>query len=376
MKMKLWLAGLPDRDAAVLEAFVGMSWRGATCERLRGERVVSPSTAMRPTSDYCVVDLSGLGMPTWSVAREAQLLALVGGRGAVVMIPAGDGGGWMSASRQCADREPMAWVQKPCTTEAVRAALDQLRAPRQGRLNPAPAVAPSGPAPGCGSGIMPGGIGALVAAFPAIRENAFMRLLTDALAAQRPCELRINNLDAAVFSAERGWVACNVERDALSRLLREEHLVRAILVRQFSEDAAIERAKRLGSRQELDGFMWQLAIDAFGKTRLACARDLSIRLGACPDFARLSGVPGLHLQLAAICQRMPQSLSSLQRLFPRQDPSKIALFFVCAVLSGVARVLPADDAAVLSTSVPAPVQATGASPGRKGLFKALFQKLF
>ncbi|MBO9514046.1 MAG: hypothetical protein J7549_08015 [Variovorax sp.] len=366
--MRFLMAGLPDREAAVLEAFIGMSRRGATCERLRGTRLPASAAA---AGDHCIVDLSGLDMPAWSVDREARLKALLDGRSAVIIVPPGEGGGWLSASSRAAIRQPAAWVQKPCTTEAVRAALDQILGGSPTQAVASPALSRAGWRPSLeGLTLATGAIAALDEAFPQVRQKSFLRLLTDALDRQRPCELRVSNVQVLIVEPRRGWVASSVPPSLLARLARGEHPAEAILVREFSEAQACERARALGPRQELGTFMWQRCIDAWrGGAGGPASRDLAIRLDACPDFTRLAAPAPVHLQLAAICLKTPQSFSALRRLFPRHDAADIALFFVGAVLSGAARVLPLGAA-------PQAAPAVDPSPRRRGFFRALLDKLF
>ena len=117
-----------------------------------------------------------------------------------------------------------------------------------------------------------------------------------------------------------------------------------------------------------------LASATLGTQAPRLARDAQLRLKGFPDYTRLPRVPDFFIQLAAICVRLPQTLTELQAAFPGCDSRDIKRFaFLCAT-SGLGQLRLVAGVPVRSTGGP-PRPATRVAT-HQGFFAALLHKLF
>jgi hypothetical protein len=220
----------------------------------------------------------------------------------------------------------------------------------------------------------PGNIAALRDTFPQLGGHAFLAQLIDAVGTGHPQELRLSLQHSVVVHPHEGWIATNAPMNVLERICRRNELVQAVSVRPLTDAQAQERVQRLNApREALDRFLWVLAVTALGQEPLREARDAQLTLKGFPDYTRLSAIPDFFIQLAAICVRLPQTLSGLQSAFPSSDPQEVRRFaFFCAA-SGLGQLSVAGPRAALVA--PATLRKPHAQV-KRGFFAAMLQKLF
>ena len=116
------LAGLTDHEAAAIEILIGMHWRAQRSVILpRSLSLAIPEQgAAARACGSCVIDLFGLGMRKHSAAREAELLAFLAGRSAV-LLTWGDGGGWLDRGLRTAPGRVVPTALRPDCPAAGRA---------------------------------------------------------------------------------------------------------------------------------------------------------------------------------------------------------------------------------------------------------------
>ena len=373
------LAGLPAREAAALKIFLGMAFKGCAVV----EAPASPGLAL-PRADVCIVDLASLGLAQWSPKAEADLLLCLGGQHALLLGAAGNGS-WAdkvhATGRHGAQR--LAFLTKPYGREAMREALDTLGLGNT--ATPAHAQTADFVVPMPGRGAEPAGpasvfssVQAARALFPDLQRHALLGKLLDLLATGQVHELRLTLHQALIVHPQQGWVAHNTSPEVLARMALQGQTVFAMNTRALDTDDALQR--RLAGmtvRENLDTFFWRLADASLGPQVTAPVRDAELRLSCMPGFTRIPGVSDLCLQLAAICLRMPQSLSSLRSAFPETDPQAIDRFVLLATVCGAGRlrvldVAPRPRHKTRSERRPAP----HAPKPHRSFFRAMLQKLF
>lgn len=398
--MKILAVGLAARDAAALGILAALAIKDARCDSVayrRGQAL--------PAADLYVVDLIAVGLSRWSVAAEAELLQMLHGRPAVVLRPVREEA-WSQVHAGIHGAQPLVWLTKPYGSEAMRQALQAAvspPAPASKRLptmrmgvrpaaplpatetsalpkagSPAAPVAPTPavlPAPNASCVLTPQDLAALHTAFPELKDHAVLAHMVKALGSGRPHELRLSLQYSIVLFPSMGWVATNATHDVIERVCQNETLATAASLRELSEAQAQDRVAQLGvARAALDPFLWGLASATLGTQAPRLARDAQLRLKGFPDYTRLPRVPDFFIQLAAICVRLPQTLTELQAAFPGCDSRDIKRFaFFCAT-SGLGQ---------LSLVAGAPVRSTGGPPRpatrvatHQGFFAALLHKLF
>lgn len=374
------LAGLPARDAAALKIFLGMAFKGCAVV----EATVAPGLAL-PRADVCIVDLAGLGLANWSPKAEADLLLCLGGQHALLLGAAGNAT-WQdkvhATGRHGAQR--LAYLAKPYGRDAMREALDSLCL--GGTAEPVPPAAPassSAPAPAPEQAAQPlpslfASLQAVRTLFPELQRHALLGKLLDLLATAQAQELRLTLHQTLIVHPRQGWVAHNTSPEVLARLARHGQSAIGMNARALdSEDDIRRRLAHMTTRENLDTFFWRLALDSLGQGLSTPSRDAELRLVCMPGFTRLPGVDDLALQLAAICLRLPQALSSLRAAFPEADPQAIDRFVLLATVCGAGRLrlLDAPPRARHKSRTERRVAPRAPQPHRS-FFRAMLQKLF
>lgn len=402
----LLLAGLADRQAAAIEVMAAMTWRDLSCVILRRGRLTSaPLQDERARACHlCVVDLAGLGLRQHSPQNQARLLGLLAGRPAVLLIR-GEDEGWLAASQELAPQPPLVLLASPHTSAALKAALQQIMAAAPVAATGAPATTAAGAAvngrngamarPAAGRangatrrpqhaaktaiGLTRGGFERLLELYPALRSMPLMAAFGDVLAAPGGHLVRLGP-STYVMDFRAGWLASaypvsqalmrmvNPRLEGLSIQALPPGQVEAALHRHFPK--ASQRVRR-----PLDVIAWDLISGALGQTVLEPAGDLTLHLWRFPNFTRLQQFTPLDVQLAVLCARAPQSLQQLLRAFPDQA-GQVHRFWVLAVITGLAVVVPAATAS--HGRVPAPLAPAlpAASHQRRRFFRSLFDRLF
>lgn len=370
------LAGLPARDAAALKIFLGMAFKG--CHVVQAP--ATPGLAL-PRADVCIVDLAAMGLAQWSPKAEADLLLCLGGQHALLLGAPGNAT-WQdkvhATGRHGAQR--LAYLAKPYGRDAMREALDSLGlgsgAATQASPAPASPAAPTEAAP-----TMPSVFASLQAVrtlFPDLQRHALLGKLLDLLATGQSHELRLTLHQALIVHPRQGWVAHNTSPEVLARLAQQGHTAIAMNARALdSEDDIQRRLVHMTARDNLDTFFWRLANDSLGQGLPAPTRDAELRLVCMPGFTRIAGVDDLALQLAAICLRLPQTLSSLRAAFPEADPGAIDRFVLLATLCGAGRLRLLDTPPRARHKARAERRAAPRAPQpHRSFFRAMLQKLF
>ena len=399
MKMTISLVGLPVREDAALTIFIGMSFKGSTCKTV----AFRPGLAL-PPADLYVIDLAGVGLAQWSVKAEADLLTLLGGSDALLLnFP--NNISWIDKGHHCSGRQMLTCLSKPYSSENMRIALA-----RFGAGGAASAVGPSSvyaaaPAPAFVStaafapaataapaqAVMAAAarlaaaaaprlplrhsLQALRTLFPELAQHLLLARLLDMAATQAPQELRLTLHHSILVHPAQGWVAHNAAPGMLERFALDSSAATMMSVRTLDCGQAQLRAGLMGSpRTSLDTFLWLLAESSIGQQTPPVQRDAELKLSSIPSFTRIPGVDNLFLQLAAICVRLPQTLSSLRAVFPQHDPSLIARFVLLATASGLGElslVTPSHALTPLASPVPQSIARMSS-----GFFRAMFDKLF
>ncbi len=390
----LLLAGLPDREVAIIEVLVSMTWRDLSCIALKHRRLPSAPVQDAPARDcqLCLVDLAGLGLREHSSQNQARLLALLEGRSAVLLVRGDDGEGWSNASLALPPRQQLEILTRPYGSAALKEALQKImvaQAPAR-RANAIAAASGNGGNNGTGQqrrdqatraflGLGQGGFDRLLQVFPAVRQIPLMRLIGQVLPASGGHLVHLGP-STFVMDFRAGWLASAYPvSPAVMRMLSHrldgltvEPLpaarIKPALHRHFPQ--ASQRALR-----PLDVITWELVSGALGQTPLEAKGDLALHLWRFPNFTQLQQVSPLDVQLAAICARSPQSLQQLLRAFPGQE-QPVYRFCVLAIVSALAVVLtngaPGHEHATASTAQRLPL----AGQPQRGFLKSLLDRLF
>jgi hypothetical protein len=446
MTMSISLLGMPVREVAALTIFVGVGIKGGTCKTVD----YLPGRAL-PPADFCVIDMAGIGLGQWSSKAEVDLIRLLGGQSALLLLSANTV--WPDKV-QGHTRQRLHCLVKPYNSEDMRAALGRLGlgAPAPGRAaspppfatrpaepppfvaRPAapPAAAPataseSAAAPAAASpaaaapatvlqsaaiaqsatkappaamfmrpaapALAPAqhrhivhaalplhdSLHALRTMFPDLQRHRLLGRLLDMMASGRVQELRLTLHHSIVLHPAEGWVVHNVAPAMLERLVHDGSAVAAMNVRELDASQALLRASQSQyTRTALDTFLWTLAESSLGRQTPPALRDAELTLTSMPGFTRIPGVGNLPLQLAAICVRLPQTMSNLRAAFPEQDPCDISRFILLSTVSGLGSLsLVAVAAGAAARSRPAaPRPARPVRAEASGFFRAMLQKLF
>ena len=222
-------------------------------------------------------------------------------------------------------------------------------------------------------GLGKGALAALLQVFPLLRDQPLIGLTEKIIGHDGPMLLRIGTDAAFVIHTRAGWLASGLPVSALLKLLRTPRLVESVRAEPLDPDHVEETVRQRfdgkfhRAQKPLDVITWELVSDVMRDMKLQRQGDLTFQLRRFPNFPMLAGVGPLDVQLAAICARMPQSISELLRAFPKHEQD-VLRFVVLCVVSGLAKVIPGG-----------PVAAAARKPevaARRGFFKSLMDKLF
>ncbi len=135
--MNVVVAGLSPRDEAAFGFFMSRSMKGWSWESTPAGR-----GTVLPKADLLVADLVSLGLAHWSEAAEAELLRVLQGSTAVLLVPSHDRT-WASMDAGTVKQHALVWLAKPYGSEDMRKALETAAAVhRAAPPVPAPAAAP------------------------------------------------------------------------------------------------------------------------------------------------------------------------------------------------------------------------------------------
>lgn len=237
-------------------------------------------------------------------------------------------------------------------------------------------------------GLGKGALAALLQVFPLLRDQPLIGLTEKIIGHDGPMVLRIGTDAAFVTHTRAGWLASGLPVSALLKLLRTPRLVESVRAEPLDPDHVEETVRQRfdgkfhRAQKPLDVITWELVSDVMRDMKLQRQGDLTFQLRRFPNFPMLAGVGPLDVQLAAICARMPQSISELLRAFPKHEQD-VLRFVVLCVVSGLAKVIPGGPVAAGAVASPraaqAPVAAAARKPevaARRGFFKSLMDKLF
>lgn len=239
-------------------------------------------------------------------------------------------------------------------------------------------------------GLGKGALAALLQVFPLLRDQPLIGLTEKIIGHDGPMVLRIGTDAAFVTHTRAGWLASGLPVSALLKLLRTPRLVESVRAEPLDPDHVEETVRQRfdgkfhRAQKPLDVITWELVSDVMRDMKLQRQGDLTFQLRRFPNFPMLAGVGPLDVQLAAICARMPQSISELLRAFPKHEQD-VLRFVVLCVVSGLAKVIPGGPVAAGAVAPPraaqaqAPVAAAARKPevaARRGFFKSLMDKLF
>lgn len=434
------LMGLTDHEAAAVEIMIGMNWRDHRCITLKRELslAIPEQHAAARSCEACVLDLFGLGMRKYSPANATRLMEVMAGRPAV-LLTWGDGGGWLEAKLPLAKGQHIGWVGMPYTSAGLRDAIKKVNEAAERMVPPAAAAVAAAPAAmpawrrameladqlkrkaapmrARASAPMPlpkaqassvslappatrmatdavglgkGALAALLQVFPLLRDQPLIGLTEKIIGHDGPMLLRIGTDAAFVTHTRAGWLASGLPVSALLKLLRTPRLVESVRAEPLDPDHVEETVRQRfdgkfhRAQKPLDVITWELVSDVMRDMKLQRQGDLTFQLRRFPNFPMLAGVGPLDVQLAAICARMPQSISELLRAFPKHEQD-VLRFVVLCVVSGLAKVIPGGPVAAGAVASPraaqaqAPVAAAARKPevaARRGFFKSLMDKLF
>lgn len=434
------LMGLTDHEAAAVEIMIGMNWRDHRCITLKRELslAIPEQHAAARSCEACVLDLFGLGMRKYSPANATRLMEVMAGRPAV-LLTWGDGGGWLEAKLPLAKGQHIGWVGMPYTSAGLRDAIKKVKEAAERMVPPAAAAVAAAPAAmpawrrameladqlkrkaapmrARASAPMPlpkaqassvslappatrmatdavglgkGALAALLQVFPLLRDQPLIGLTEKIIGHDGPMLLRIGTDAAFVTYTRAGWLASGLPVSALLKLLRTPRLVESVRAEPLDPDHVGETVRQRfdgkfnRAQKPLDVITWELVSDVMRDMKLQRQGDLTFQLRRFPNFPMLAGVGPLDVQLAAICARMPQSISELLRAFPKHEQD-VLRFVVLCVVSGLAKVIPGGPVAAGAVAPPraaqaqAPVAAAARKPevaARRGFFKSLMDKLF
>lgn len=316
--MNVLVAGLSARDEAAFGFFMSRSMKGWSWESTPAGR-----GTVLPKAELLVADMVSLGLAQWSEASEAELLRVLQGSTAVLLLPSNDQS-WESMDAGTVKRHSLVWLAKPYGSEDMRKALETAAAVHRASRpvqapSPAPASVPLRPGGASASavavqlppraaapivratplaagmppgnarphvsvrppvvvppvagdsadevpGLSPAELQARLAALPDAGRHVFLRKLSAMLAMGRPFEARFTVQNSVIFHPSDGWVASNTPMLVIERVGLSDALAAAVMIREIEGAQAEERAQRLGMPlRELDTFLWQLVAASLDK---------------------------------------------------------------------------------------------------------------
>jgi hypothetical protein len=271
--MKLVVTGLSPREETAFGIFLDRALRHWTWQSAAAGRGV-----VLPPADLIVADLVSLGLGHWSEEAEADLLRLLQGTPAVLLLPSHDHS-WATMAVDTATQPALVWLAKPYGTKEMQAALEQAEAAikqRTRRAAPPPQTALMAPPvpptqwPVSPIAEVPGltaaGLRTWLAALPADGRHVFLRKLSVMLSWAHPFEVRFTVQNSLIVHPADGWVASNTPMLVIKRVCQSDTLATALEFREIDSAQAEERMERLGMRlRELDVSLWELAATTLGQ---------------------------------------------------------------------------------------------------------------
>ena len=309
--MKIAVSGMAPREEAAFGFFLERNFKDWSWTRASAQRGMA-----LPAAELYVVDLLAAGLPHASAEAETQLLALLQGTPAVLLLPASDTS-WTEALPEDgrAREHGITWLHKPYGTEAMRDALQRAAAlgrERRPAASAAPAARAASAAPGVGVGMeadrgtgqgvsvppsAPVAAGASRAPHAAVRVaprplvavaepaaaaavgaaptlsveqfaarvakapadapgRGFFLRLADLMKAGQPFEIGFTIQNLLVFHPANDWVAGNTPMSVVKRVSRSDALSSVVSVRELDAAQAEARVQQLGLRlRELEEFL-------------------------------------------------------------------------------------------------------------------------
>lgn len=392
--VKIFAAGLSPQSTSAVEFIARELWPDCVFVH---QRLLETNT-LALACDICLLDLLGLGLGRWSDERQAEVMAFVGTRPTVLLIPPGSGGGWMLAIGRTELGVRQSLLQHPVGAALLRDALTKAgrqnpaptafttptASPQEDRVpapHPTPVTAPP-PAEHDFRRLSDGGYDALLLACPDMARSPYLNLICNIVMRRTLNEVRVTPQSGAVIHPAENWVASNIPTVIRKRLTEHEVMLQLVKVEQPPPDAAYDHAqkffgRRVDGRRPLDAFVWSLVFTTFEKAPPVSTGDIRFVMHRFPNFTRLPHAPDLFIQLSLICLQQPRSIAELKKTFSRHDPNLVTLFVLCIVLSGMATVLQASAPLPQSKPKPKPKRATATEATRKpGFFRSLLDKLF
>ncbi|HMS26856.1 MAG TPA: hypothetical protein PKC80_05730 [Burkholderiaceae bacterium] len=453
--MKILLIGLSRGSAIAVEMLASVVWSDPEYARIERNMTATLGEIPRQMRDYdlCMIDLLGIGYSRCNAEREIALKQIILSRPALIFIPPGSGGGWLTSEmlQDCKlqTAKHCLQVQHPISTTILREAMKELQrkislkmhdtdlpankleskqistsladkqvTPHQeiynfetiadivsdtteltrkglgrwgGPQHKLPSISNqnlSANAIEQGAQIPPVApfkltefnYAYLIAAAPALKDNQYLALTYQCLLYPNPTELRIASHSATVFCPNENWVASNVSKALVSRMISHGMMVKLATVSHITDDNQKQRALALSSdqtdkRKALDAEVWRLVFHVMREKPIFSNVDVRFQLNRFPNFTRIHGMPDVYIQLALLCMRQPQTLKGLQSLFPQQDPQLITLFVACALSSGMANVLTHTSSYPKPTAESLPMF-THKPARNRSFLRSLFDKLF
>ena len=275
---------------------------------------------------------------------------------------------------------PVAEARAPAPAPARVSAPMPLPRPMAGSVSLAPpATRMATEAVGLGKGALP----ALLRVYPLLGDLPLMGLTEKIVGHDGPMLLHLSADAAFVTHTRAGWLASGLPLSTLLKLLHTPSLVEGMRAEPLDPEQVEETVRQRfdgkfhRAQKPLDVITWELMSDVLRDVTLKPQGDLRFQLRRFPNFPMLSSVGPLDVQLAAICARMPQSITELLRAFPKH-PQDVQRFVVLSVVSGLAKVIPASaaQAAQVAGQAPLPAARKPEVAARRGFFKSLFDKLF
>ena len=296
--MHVVTVGLSQRDEATFGFFLGRFKKGWTWKGLPAD-----PAATLPAADIVMVELGALGMAHWSENAQAQLLQLVQGHPAVLVVPANDRT-WTVLETEAKNRSaPLILLPRPYGTEPMRAALEQAAAwvALQAKVTPpppasVPAATPA-PAPSPSVALAPialnmGLFRPVVSVAAPAAPNAhivgehdgpdepglslsqlqarldtqsdhgrhvFLRQLASMIELGQPFEARFTVQNSLIVHPAEGWTATNTPMMVIERVCKSDVMASAVNIREIDPAQADERTNRLRMPlRELEAFLWEL----------------------------------------------------------------------------------------------------------------------
>lgn len=217
--------------------------------------------------------------------------------------------------------------------------------------------------------------------FPALQKSPFFTLLSTLISEGGAAKLLFSRGTIPLFiDIKHGWIATRMTLMALRKIIFSPAMMRDVVIDAFypvdmEEAVKVEFGQRAYNRFPADILLWSLASDAVSQIDLQPSGDFYLFINQFPNFNYIEDHQAFHIQLASICARSPQKLSSLLKLFP-ENKEAVCQFAITSLVSGNAyafKVASQQKNIRQDHEVKANQLVTA---GRRGFFKNLLDKLF